>query len=386
VTLDKPFEKRTPMMILFFLFVVTLFLAYSNGANDNFKGVATLFGSKTTNYRLALTLATVTTFAGSVASVFLAQTLVQNFSGNGLGPDALNSSPEFLIAVAAGAGVTVILATILGFPISTTHGLAGALTGAGLVAAGAHIDLARLGGNVFLPLIVSPLAALILSALAYVVFRQIRLWMGVREEHCICVRNEERVVTAPQPAWALQFYSIALPVIGVGNVTSCDRRYGGRIFGLSVQSVLDLAHVVSASIVSFARGLNDTPKIVALVLAVELLRIEWGILAVASAMAVGGMLNARKVALTMSEKITGMNHGQGFTANLITGVLVIVASRFGMPVSTTHVSVGAITGIGAVSRQVNRRVIRDVAASWVLTLPVAAISAGTILFLIHWMN
>ncbi len=370
-------------MILLLLFTATLFLAYSNGANDNFKGVATLFGSKTTNYRLALILATVTTFAGSAASVFLAQALVQNFSGTDLVPDALTMTPEFLIAVAGGAGMTVILATIFGFPSSTTHGLTGALAGAGLVAAGSQIDFGKLGGSFFLPLIVSPFVALVLSAMTYVSFRQLRLWMGVREEHCICVGSEERVVPVPQPASPLQFYSVALPVIGVGDVTSCVRRYGGRVFGLSAQSVLDLAHVVSASIVSFARGLNDTPKIVALVFAVQIFRIEWGILAVASAMAVGGMLNARKVALTMSEKITGMNHGQGFTANLVTGLLVIFASRFGMPVSTTHVSVGAITGIGVVSRQVNRRVIRDVAASWVLTLPVAAMCAATIQWIIQ---
>lgn len=369
------------MTILFLLFAATLFLAYSNGANDNFKGVATLFGSKTTNYKLALTLATVTTFAGSVASVFLARTLVQNFSGKGLVPDTVTASPEFLIAVAAGAGLTVILATIFGFPISTTHGLTGALAGAGLVAAGSQIDFAQLGGSFFLPLVASPFVALVLSLVSYIAFRQIRLWMGVREEHCICVGNEERVVAVPQPASPLQFYSVTLPVIGVGDVTSCVRRYGGRVFGLSAQSVLDTAHYVSASIVSFARGLNDTPKIVALLFAVELLRIEWGMLAVAGAMAVGGLLNARKVAVTMSEKITGMNHGQGFTANLVTGLLVIFASRFGMPVSTTHVSVGAITGIGVISRQVNWHVIRGVVASWVLTLPVAAILAGAVLFI-----
>lgn len=370
-------------MILFLLFTATLFLAYSNGANDNFKGVATLFGSKTMNYRFALTLATVTTFAGSVASIFLARTLVQNFSGKGFVPDALTTSPEFLIAVAGGAGVTVILATIFGFPVSTTHGLTGALTGAGLVAAGSQMDFGKLGGSFFLPLIASPLAAVLLSVLAYVVFRQLRLWMGVHEEHCICVGSEERVVPVPQPTSALQFYSVALPVIGIGNVTSCVRRYGGRVFGLSAQSVLDAAHCVSASVVSFARGLNDTPKIVALLVTVELLRIEWGMLAVALAMAVGGALNARKVAVTMSEKITEMNHGQGFTASLVTGLLVIFASRFGMPVSTTHVSVGAITGIGVVSRQANRRVIRDVAASWVLTLPVAAMCAAMILLIIQ---
>ena len=63
---------------------------------------------------------------------------------------------------------------------------------------------------------------------------------------------------------------------------------------------------------------------------------------VALGMAVGGLLNARKVAETMSNKITKLNHGQGFTANLVTSILVIFASKLGMPVSTTHVSVGSL--------------------------------------------
>ena len=93
------------MEILIILFLATCFLAYSNGANDNFKGVATLFGSRTINYKGAIWLATVTTFAGSVGSIFFAQTLVKTFSGKGLVPDAVSISPEFLTAVAFGIGL-----------------------------------------------------------------------------------------------------------------------------------------------------------------------------------------------------------------------------------------------------------------------------------------
>jgi PiT family inorganic phosphate transporter len=127
------------MIALSALFLVTCFLAYMNGANDNFKGVATLFGSGTTSYRQAIWWATLTTFAGSVCSIFLAEGLVKNFSGKGLVPDALTASPTFLLAVAAGAGLTVMLATLWGFPISTTHGLTGALIGCGLVAVGGAV-------------------------------------------------------------------------------------------------------------------------------------------------------------------------------------------------------------------------------------------------------
>src|SRR5438128_12614503 len=121
------------------LFLATCFLAYSNGANDNFKGVASLFGSRTTSYRTAIGWATVTTFAGSLCAIFLAQTLLMRFSGKGLVPEHLVGSKYFLLAVALGAGVTVIGATLTGFPVSTTHALTGAMIGSGLVAAGSQV-------------------------------------------------------------------------------------------------------------------------------------------------------------------------------------------------------------------------------------------------------
>ncbi len=133
---------------------------------------------------------------------------------------------------------------------------------------------------------------------------------------------------------------------------------------------------------SFARGLNDTPKIVALMLLIKGLGIEWGTLAVAFGMAAGGLLNARKVAATMSKKITPLNHGQGFTTNIITGTLVILASRMGIPVSTTHVSVGSLFGIGLITKTANPRIVYQILMSWVLTLPVAAILSGCLYWIL----
>jgi len=148
------------------------------------------------------------------------------------------------------------------------------------------------------------------------------------------------------------------------------------MLGLSTQKLLDFFHFISAGSVGFARGLNDTPKIVALLLVIKAVGIRWGMIVVAVAMAVGGLINARKVAMTMSKKITPLNHGQGFTANVVTAALVIFASRWGLPVSTTHVSVSSLFGIGLVTRQANPRVVLGILLSWVLTLPIAAILGG----------
>jgi len=92
----------------------------------------------------------------------------------------------------------------------------------------------------------------------------------------------------------------------------------------------------------------------------------------AVAMAAGGLLNARKVADTMANKITDMNPGQGFAANLATAFLVNTASYHGLPVSTTHVSVGSLLGIGITTRQAKWRPVLGVLLSWVITLPCAA--------------
>ncbi len=368
-------------MILILLFIAAGFLAYSNGANDNFKGVATLFGSGTTDYKKAITWATTTTMAGSVAAIFLASSLVKNFSGKGLVPDILIQSPEFAIAIALGAAITVFLATKIGMPISTTHSLVGALLGAGLVAVGAAFNFAKLGKTFLMPLIVSPLMAAVVSLIAYVIFRKVRIMMHVDKETCVCVGNEYKPIAQAITTNGFVDIGASVQEISVSNEANCVERYQGNFIGLNAQKVLDVAHYLSAGIVSFARGLNDTPKIVGLLVVIQALDIKWGMITVAIAMAIGGLLNARKVGEMMSKKITPMNSGQGFTANLVTGLLVTTASIHGLPVSTTHVSVGSIFGIGTVTKKADIKVVRKILLSWLLTLPVAAIFSA----LIYWM-
>lgn len=369
------------MTLLVFLFIVTCFLAYSNGANDNFKGVATLYGSNTTSYRGALTWGTVTTFAGSLSAIFLAQTLLRRFTGKGLVPDTIAATPDFLLAVATGAALTVMLATVIGFPISTTHSLTGALVGAGFAAVGTAVNVGVLGTAFFLPLLLSPLLAVLFAAGAYLFFRMMRQRLGITKESCICVSEARPALVAAPPDAALLLQQQPALEAKVGTLSSCVEQYAGTVAGIGAQRMLDAAHYLSAGVVSFARGLNDTPKIVAMLVAVQAFSLEGGMVAIGIAMALGGVLNARKVAVTMGKKITPMNTGQGFTANLVTGFLVVFASRLGVPVSTTHVSVGSLVGIGVVTRQGHANVMRDIFLSWVLTLPVAALlSAG-----VYWL-
>lgn len=372
------------MLITVLLFLTTLFVAYANGANDNFKGVATLFGSDTISYRGAIALATITTFAGAICSVYLAEELVHAFSGRGLVPVTIAASSDFLLAVAAGSGTTVMLAALLGLPISTTHALTGGLAGAGLLAAGPQFNLAHLGSGFFLPLFLGPALAVLLTIPLLRASHTLSSRLGIKRESCICVGTQQFIpIRQLQYNAALQQYTLpALAPAGVditvGTRKDCVEKYGGKLLGISGQSLVNGLHYFSAGTVSFARGLNDTPKIVGLLLVVEALHVELGVLAIATAMAAGGMLNARKVAITMSRKISRMNDGQALAANLVTGLLVILASRFGLPVSTTHVSVGAIGGIGLANGSVDKGVMGGILVSWLLTLPIAAIIGALI--------
>lgn len=373
---------------MFFLLLMgaTLFLAYANGANDNCKGVATLFGSQVTDYRPAIAWATATTFLGSIVSVVLAANLVKHFSGKGLVPDAIAEGLSFHGAIALAAGITVILATRFGFPISTTHALTGALVGAGWVAswsAGERlVNFAQLQKAFLWPLLLSPLVAIGCAALLYGLLHQLSRRLGWTkaslQETCICVDPGVGGEVAGASTGAIALSVARPPDLVIDQTARCVDRDGGRLWGMPVQRLLDGMHFLSAGLVSFGRGLNDTPKMVSLMVITQGLSLQVNALLVGLAIAIGGWLNARRVAETMSQKLTSLNPGQGLSANLVTAALTIAASRWGLPVSTTHVSVGAIFGVGTVARSANGRVFGQVLLSWLLTLPIAAMLSGGI--------
>lgn len=319
-------------MLLLFLFLAVGFVAFTNGANANSKGVASLYGSGTTSLKVALWWGTATTFAGSIAAVFLAEGMIKKFSGKGLVADDLLQSPTFVSAVATGAALTSFLATRLGFPVSTTHALVGALLGAGLAGANDQVHFLALGKNFLYPLFFSPVIAILLGAAVY---------------------------------WLLKFLRMAPD----------DR-----------DKVLDVAHFASAGAASFARGLNDTPKMAAMLLVVPQMQTQYAVLIVGAMIAIGGLVDARKVAETLGKKVTGMTPGQGFAANLVTAILVTTASFHSLPVSTTHVSVGSLLGMGASTKQAKWRKVLEILFAWLTTVPCGAIIAAIAYFALSFFT
>jgi PiT family inorganic phosphate transporter len=371
--------------------VAGLFLSFSNGANDNFKGVATLLGSQTASFKVSLFWATLTTLAGSLMALVLSQKLMMNFSGKGLVPESVVQLSYFAAAVALAAAMTVFLATYLGFPISTTHAITGALVGAGLMASPEGVNGGKLLSSFLLPLIVSPLLAIFGSLILYPLLSFVRKSLKISRQSCLCIGNEV-LVTAPQgiPKGAASaiLQLDCRPQISIGTKVTCEERYVGQMWGASAKTILDVAHFVSAGLVCFARGLNDTPKIAAILLASSSLAVLGNSNAVMLSTAVvaimmmfGGLIFAKRIAETMSYQITEMNDGQGFSANFVTSLIVIGASQFGMPVSTTHVSCGSLFGIGTITKQAHWRSILKILMAWLVTLPLAG-GLGCVIFLI----
>lgn len=348
-------------------------LASANGSNDVSKGIATLVGSGVSNFRTAVVWGTVWTVAGGLVAAFASQGLVAAFSGKGFLAGPI-SGGAFLTAVAAGAIAWVLFATRTGLPVSTTHAIAGALAGAGIVAQGAAaLHWGFLAKRVALPLGLSPLIAV---ALIYGVFPLLHRGVLRAQTYCVCIERRFTIVAAGGMA-ASAISSADVSSTTVSRVEDCDESPAVTARVGAVEAL----HWLSSALTSFARGVNDTPKIVALGIAASA---GLGISGfsfyafVAAAMGAGSLAAGFRVTETLARKVTPMSPAEGFCANLVTTLLVGLASLAALPVSTTHVSSGAIVGIGLhrSAASVRWATVRDMLLAWVVTLPVAALAGG----------
>lgn len=342
---------------------VSLLLAYANGANDNFKGVACLYGGGIGTFRKALVWATVTTASGCLASYLAAGALLARFSGKGLVPDAVAVSGSFPVAVALAAAATVTVATRAGLPVSTTHALLGALAGAGLLASPSGVNLSVLASGFVMPLLAGPLAAVIAASTLYPVCRAI---LGVARRTTTNAPRQAGPPAAPRAPGMLaaRTSGVAVSLAALPKPGRVDpmRQAGAGLWWL---------HYVGAGVVSFARGLNDAPKIAALMLIQPAVPAAPALILVTAAMALGGWFGARPVAETMAHRVTALDAERALVANWITGGLVTAASVLGLPMSTTHVSCGALFGIGIVSGEACCQTIGRIVGAWTVTLPLA---------------
>jgi PiT family inorganic phosphate transporter len=360
------------------LVFLALGLAMANGSNDVSKGIATLVGSGVTNIRAAALWGTAWTVAGGLTAAYVSRGLVATFSGSGF----LQRAPEgsaFLGAVAAGAAAWVVFSSLTGLPVSTTHAIAGALAGAGIAAEGAGaLHWGFLGEKVAIPLAASPLVSV---ALLYAVYPLLRRALGSVDRYCLCIGRTVQISSAGEGAAAFEAVG-SQAVVGSEEECAAVPAITGRL------NLVDGLHWMSAAATSLARGVNDTPKIVAVGIAASAIVGVPGngfFAAVALAMGIGSLIGGLRVTETLARKVTPMSPTEGFSANLVTSLLVGAASFAALPVSTTHVSSGAIVGIGIHrgGRSIRWKTVRDMLLAWIVTLPAAAIAAGVVYRLVR---
>jgi PiT family inorganic phosphate transporter len=284
------------------------------------------------------------------------------------------------LAILIGAMAWVLVASRTGLPVSTTHALTGALVGAGLVSIGSDgLAWPAITGKIGLPLLLSPVLALTVSFLVHPVVRRVAArWEGA----CLCVMPASRALVTidarGNTRTLIQTSAFGQPVVAVPS--QCDR---AGLQGVAIG--LDSVHWLSSGLASLARGANDTPKIMAMLLLGSAtaswpsVTVQLGTLAAAAfAMGLGSYIGGFRVTEVLAEKVTRMDHVEGLSANLTTSSLVLVSATMGLPVSTTHVSSSAIIGIGVLKglRAVRWATVRDMVLAWLITLPVSGLLAG----------
>lgn len=334
-------------------------LAAANGANDVSKGVATLAGSGVARYRAAIAWGAATTLAGCLLSGLLASQMLKLFS-TGIVSEA--PTPAFTLAVLCGTAGWVAIATVARLPVSTTHALVGSLVGAGLLFAPGAVVWAALAQRVALPLLASIAISYALSAALNVAFRE----KAQPANECVCVGVAE-----------LDAGAARLPVLHVATCPSTAAASPSERGLLRLD--LSLLHWLSSGAVGFARGLNDTPKLVAVGAGLAASGVTAGALGVfvAVTMFAGALAGGLRVAKVLGENVVKMSHREGLLANVATAGLVGFGANLGLPMSTTHVSTGSIAGIaGADVGRLNRKTLRDLALAWTVTPVIGAAIAA----------
>jgi inorganic phosphate transporter, PiT family len=374
-------------MSLWLVLAAGIFIAYVNGANDVSKGIATLAGSGVTNYRRAILWGSLWTGIGGLAAFSLAKALLTTF---GRGVFAAGTTPTFPVALAIilGAGAWVALATFTGLPVSTTHAIVGAMTGVAAWAYGLHgVNWGALVSKIALPLALSPLVSI---AVTMGLLRILKFFSGTNNASadCICAELEpaKQMELVAAGAAGLQSSGIfAAPPqlhLTVAPAEACAMERP-RAFRVTV----DHLHWLTSGATSFARGLNDAPKMAAILLAAVALSSSpftaqpAAFVAVTLGIVVGSLVGGYRVTAVLAEKVTRMNHQEGFLANLVTAALVGSGAFFGLPMSTTHVSGSAIMGVGLRSpHSIHWGTVRNMLLAWVITLPVSG-AFGVLIYL-----
>jgi PiT family inorganic phosphate transporter len=386
-----------------------LYMAFSIGANDVANAMGTSVGSGALTLRRAILVAAVLEFLGAF---LVGGHVTKTIRGGILDPAAVAGAPEVVIygmlAALTAAGTWLLVASRLGWPVSTTHSIVGAIAGFGAVALGIEaVQWAKLG-RIVVSWGVSPLLS---GTLAFLIFTQIRRTILDRANpvaqmrrwgpaYVFAVVAVIGLVTLYKglnnlrldfPLWEALGLTILIGLAAAWIASFFIRRVqvdpeAEREFHFAtVERMFGVLQVMSACAVAFAHGSNDVANAIGPVAAVLSVSAT-GMVEAASPvplklLLVGGIgivaglaVMGYRVMATIGERITELTPTRGYAAEFAAATTIVVASRLGLPVSTTHVLVGAVLGVGLARGigALDYRVVGTIVVSWIVTIPAGA--------------
>ncbi|MFQ3288723.1 MAG: PiT family inorganic phosphate transporter [Alteromonadaceae bacterium] len=390
--------------------VVGFFMAWGIGANDVANAMGTSVGSKALTIKQAIIIAMVFEFAGA----YLAGGEVTSTIRKGIiDASFFVDSPELLvfgmISALFAAATWLLIASALGWPVSTTHSIVGAIVG--FAAMGVSADAvvwSKVGGIVgswvITPLISGIIAFLIFNSAQKLIFdtdkplqqakRWVPLYMFLAGFVLALVTIKKGLkhldlhIASPDDFIYAGITAVVVAVIGKFfiNRIKFDENATKTTHYANVEKVFALLMIVTACCMAFAHGSNDVANAIGPLAAVVSIvdnggeiasksAIAWWILPLGGFGIVAGLaLFGHKVIATIGQGITHLTPSRGFAAELSAACTVVIASGAGLPISTTQTLVGAVLGVGMARgiAAINLGVVRNIVVSWVITLPVGA--------------
>ena len=393
-----------------FAVIACIYMACNIGANDVANAMGTSVGSKSLTFKQAILIAAVAEFAGAF---FVGGHVSDTIRKGMLDTSFFNDVPYQLvygmISALLAAAIWLHIASYLGWPVSTTHSIIGGVLGFGLLAGG--VDIVNWGkmGNVVLSWVVSPVMG---GLFAYLVFQYINKTIFSKRRPLAHAKELLPFIVAI----VLFILSIAIFYKGLKNLhlhfTFPDVLFFALVagfVGFFISKVLvrfipdddskDLAHqfnttenlfkylqVLTAFYIAFAHGSNDVANAVGpLAAVVSILQggaVEMKVEMPTWILGLGGgfivlglMVWGYRVMETVGESITDITPSRGFCATFGAASVVLICSKMGLPISTTHTLVGSVIGVGLARGlpTLNLGIVKMIFISWVTTIPFTAV-------------
>jgi len=395
------------------------YMTWGIGANDVANAMGTSVGSGAITVKQAILIAAIFEFAGA----FIAGGNVTSTIRKGIiDPAPIAANPELLVygmlAALLAAAIWLMIATTRGWPVSTTHSIVGAIVGFGVVGIGMHAVQWGKIGQIAASWVVSPVLGGFIALLLMLSIRKLILnadnpfksakrwgpvyiflvgWIVTLVTLFKGLKHLDLHLTGLQSVIAATVIGVLIALVGrmMINRVKVDEKADRNFHFASVERVFTPMMIFTACAMAFAHGSNDVANGIGPMAAVVSVidsggQVQqkatlplWILILGGTGIVIGLATMGYRVMQTIGTRITELTPTRGYCATLAAATTVVLASKTGLPVSTTHIAVGAVIGVGLARGigAVDLRVIGNIVMSWLITLPAGAILAAGFFFL-----